>query len=557
MIVKLQWPSSMAFLRAFLDYTLRRRQAKPNSRSSKALAVGSRRATSSSKSLTSEPLLVYLKKRFVDIILNRPLRALPDLGDADSRPNESSNLCKPSSNLSCSKCMDQKSKAPTYFRDVGNIGNEMHPTRSEGYCTLCKELWGKQATRNHALDGPIKRLSADSKEDPTVQNITPILSANSNCHPCTLTAHNLRKEICVGADLASSSSASKLDTTDLGNPHNPYVNTQGEDNGCPHLAHRHLPNRIACEVRQEYYLSRQIMADIEELEREAESLERIIAELQPEWAIFKLRKSVQLYICRSFGKALAKIERTRVNLLERIILTLFPPKRLCIICTDAKQIGKFPQGKITACCGHEPQVCSEDVQIWITSELESKGWENIRCPECRELLERSDIRKLASKKTLARYETLVTRAILSANPNFRWCLNPECDSGQIHENNRDGPVFRCAECKTKICVFHERAWHKGETCKQFDYRVAAEKQRVEEAASIAVIEKITKKCPGKPGQPCGWNIEKVAGCDHMTCSRCGGEFCYICLAFYEPIRKQGNSMHRSTCKYHSNNIPGR
>jgi hypothetical protein len=47
--------------------------------------------------------------------------------------------------------------------------------------------------------------------------------------------------------------------------------------------------------------------------------------------------------------------------------------------------------------------------------------------------------------------------------------------------------------------------------------VAAEKRRVEEAASIAVIEKITKKCPGKPGQPCGWNIEKVAGCDHMTC----------------------------------------
>ena len=411
---------------------------------------------------------------------------------------------------------------------------------------LIIEACGKQATRDHALDGPIKRLSADSKEDPTVQNINPILSANSNCHSCTLTAHSLGKEICVGADLASSSSTSKLDTTDLGNPHNPYVNTQGEDNGCLHLAYRHLPNRIACEVRQEHYLSRQFMTDIEELEREAESLERIIAGLQPEWAIFKLRKSVQLYICRSFGKALAKIERTRVNLLERIVLTLFPPKRLCIICTDAKQIGKFPQGKITACCGHEPQVCSKDVQIWITSELESKGWQNIRCPECREPLERSDIRKLASKKTFARsacspysktvqqfgilshtipgsllikfrYETLVTRAILSANPNFRWCLNPECDSGQIHENSKDGPIFRCAECKAKICTFHDRAWHKGETCEQFDRRVAAEKQRVEEAASIAIIEKITKKCPGKPGQRCGWNIEKVAGCDHMTC----------------------------------------
>jgi hypothetical protein len=137
MIVKLKWPPSMAF-RGFLDYILRRRQAKPNSRSSKALAVGSRRATSSSKKLIPEPLLVYLKKRFADIILNRSLRALPNLRDADSYLDESSNPCKPSSSLPCSKCMDQKSKAPTYFRDVGNIGNEMHPTWNEGYCTLCK-----------------------------------------------------------------------------------------------------------------------------------------------------------------------------------------------------------------------------------------------------------------------------------------------------------------------------------------------------------------------------------------------------------------------------------
>lgn len=137
MIVKLKWPLSMAF-RDFLDYILRRRQTKPNSRSSKALAVGSRRATSSSKRLTPKPLLVYLKKRFVDIILNRSLRALPDLRDAESRLNESSNPCKPSSNLPCSKCMDQKSKAPTYFRDVGDIGGEMHSTRSEGYSTPCK-----------------------------------------------------------------------------------------------------------------------------------------------------------------------------------------------------------------------------------------------------------------------------------------------------------------------------------------------------------------------------------------------------------------------------------
>ena len=128
---------SMAF-RDFLDYILRRRQAKPNSRSSKALTVGSRRATSSSKRLTLEPLLAYLKKRYIGIILNRPLRASPNLRDADSCLNESSNLCKPSSNLPRSKYMDQKSKATTYFRGVSDIGSEMYPTQGEGYCTPCE-----------------------------------------------------------------------------------------------------------------------------------------------------------------------------------------------------------------------------------------------------------------------------------------------------------------------------------------------------------------------------------------------------------------------------------
>ena len=128
----------MAFLRDLVDSILRRRQAKPNSRSSKALAVGSRRVTSSSKRLTLEPLLAYLKKRYIDIILNRSLRASPDLRDADVCPNESSNPCKSLSNLPRSKYMDQKSKAPTYFRGVGDIGSEMYPTQGEGYCTPCE-----------------------------------------------------------------------------------------------------------------------------------------------------------------------------------------------------------------------------------------------------------------------------------------------------------------------------------------------------------------------------------------------------------------------------------
>ncbi|OCL04376.1 hypothetical protein AOQ84DRAFT_346315 [Glonium stellatum] len=298
-----------------------------------------------------------------------------------------------------------------------------------------------------------------------------------------------------------------------------------------------------------------MLRELDELEHQTETLERMLARLPPEWMILKIGKMVHAYISQNFRNALKMIKSITVSVIGGITLLLSPPEKSCIICTDAKPVGKFPRGKITANCEHEPQVCLKDLKTWITLELKSKGWESISCPECKEPLRHSDIRKFASRKTFARYETLMTRAALSADPNFRWCLNPSCDSGQIHKIRRNGPKFRCDECKKRFCMFHERPWHEGETCQQFDRRAVVERQKAEEAASAAVIGRTTKKCPGKPGQPCGWNIEKAAGCDHMTCLKCAGEFCYICLAFYGPIRKQGNSMHLPTCRYHSDNIP--
>lgn len=76
-------------------------------------------------------------------------------------------------------------------------------------------------------------------------------------------------------------------------------------------------------------------------------------------------------------------------------------------------------------------------------------------------------------------------------------------------------IFSCIACGFRVCVFHEREWHRGETCDEFDRRVKQkEEQRMQEAASAKAIGELTKKCPR---EGCGWNIEKNGGCDHMTC----------------------------------------
>jgi hypothetical protein len=123
-----------------------------------------------------------------------------------------------------------------------------------------------------------------------------------------------------------------------------------------------------------------------------------------------------------------------------------------------------------------------------------------------------------------------------------------------------------------VCILHENTWHKGETCEEYEYRASGRKERDEqaqEAASLEAIGKLSKKCPGPN---CLYNIEKNDGCDHMKCkieqlfrirdnssdvvvgSRCGYEFCWICLCDYNKVRSLGNSAHVETCRYHTGRL---
>ncbi|OCL11781.1 hypothetical protein AOQ84DRAFT_335379 [Glonium stellatum] len=198
----------------------------------------------------------------------------------------------------------------------------------------------------------------------------------------------------------------------------------------------------------------------------------------------------------------------------------------------------------TAACTHEVQVCKECLTVWIESEFQSKVWDQIRCPDCRSQMQYEDIRKYAPPTIFRKYDRLSTKAALETIPGFRWCTIKGCKSGQVHDAGPEAPIFECMKCRILQCVVHNRRWHEGETCAEYDYRTDGKQKKAEEQASKKVISETTKKCPG-----CKWDIEKNYGCDHMTCTRCRHEFCWVCLAPYRPIREHGNHMHRQDCQY--------
>jgi len=99
----------------------------------------------------------------------------------------------------------------------------------------------------------------------------------------------------------------------------------------------------------------------------------------------------------------------------------------------------------------------------------------------------------------------------SQDPNLRPCRVPDCN-GFYHINvdgccDQDPGHKYCQSCGGGGCNY---------------FRMTESRKR------RLVPDPVTKKCPG-----CRHGVERTGGCDHMTCSRCRHEFCYICCESWD------------------------
>lgn len=355
--------------------------------------------------------------------------------------------------------------------------------------------------------------------------------------------------------------------------------------------------RIAAEIQAKLEEERR-KADMRRLKAEQEERRRREAE---EKRIAAERERIAAEQARIAAEQAAEQERIAAELAAM---------RDCVVCSDPKRPDDYNVLAPTAQCEHPPQTCIECMQTWIASEFTSKGCEGIICSQCPRQLSFADVQRGASSETFAAYDRVLTRNVLGLESEFSWCLAEGCDAGQLSQDRNEFMI--CHTCKFKQCITHQRAWHDGETCTQYEYRISgqqaldeaeqreeeereererenqrraeqnrqqeqqrreeqqrlaeqrrAEKQRrdaevrdqqrraEEIRATEAMIGGISKVCPGPS---CGARIQKNAGCDHMTCRRCGYEFCWLCLADYKAIQRTGNTEHASSCTYHSSNI---
>lgn len=242
------------------------------------------------------------------------------------------------------------------------------------------------------------------------------------------------------------------------------------------------------------------------------------------------------------------------NLPHKAIITCTQEVHECCICEEQVDYLDWPEN-ISPLCMHEVTSCTPCLQDYITTALDENRIDNITCPECEEVMDHSDLRDHTTNEEFARYDYLLARATLNDISNFRWCIGPKCDSGQIYIPEKGCTDLTCHACDFKACTACDRPYHEGETCEQH----AARKKRIkDDRATAKTVAKISKECPG-----CGRAIQWYRGCDHMTCQytsvgaqtrslltyilgpgrECHTEFCWRCRGLWP-------HGHSTTCAHH-------
>jgi hypothetical protein len=185
---------------------------------------------------------------------------------------------------------------------------------------------------------------------------------------------------------------------------------------------------------------------------------------------------------------------------------LLPATEMCGLLMENRSIGELAI-KITSSCQHRPTVCRDCLTHWITENIQEGKWDEIRCPECRQILEYNDVKRNTPKDLFDRYDKLLLRGALNHLDGFRFCLSPTCESGQMHDPQC--PEFECIACKARHCLRHNLPGHTGRACEQYDMR---NPHQLDEEATGVEMSRTSNTCPN-----CNTVIHKFEGCNHITC----------------------------------------
>jgi ankyrin repeat/IBR domain-containing protein 1 len=224
---------------------------------------------------------------------------------------------------------------------------------------------------------------------------------------------------------------------------------------------------------------------------------------------------------------------------------------LCAIC-EVDILPSEPQVPIS--CGH--LFCRQCWESYLNIKIQEGNAHNILCPaqDCTILVPLDTIERVVSKEMARRYLQFDIKAFVESNPNLKWCPYPGCTrvvrrpssssssdafigvaAAFIPENDKDackavdcgnGHYFcwGCGADAHEPCGCDQwKTWHERIT--EMRMKTTVSDEVAFSAAANLWIVKNSKPCPNVK---CKAPIQKNEGCNHMKCSKCKHEFCWVC-----------------------------
>ncbi len=199
----------------------------------------------------------------------------------------------------------------------------------------------------------------------------------------------------------------------------------------------------------------------------------------------------------------------------------------CIFCTEEFEENGIVNPQIMECKKYVHGKCFID---YIEEELNNNRFP-IRCPLCP-----------GNEKHEINYKTIIDCLLLNDRNNLAIKLE-NISLNYLAQNNSDEITFcktpgcsymcfygkcefhlKCPLCKKEYCLQCKTEWHTNLTCEE--YQKQKKDDENEKQFELYLKGSRAKQCPN-----CKKWVEKISGCDHITCS-CGSEFCYLCGELY-------------------------
>lgn len=192
----------------------------------------------------------------------------------------------------------------------------------------------------------------------------------------------------------------------------------------------------------------------------------------------------------------------------------------CPICLDDISVS-FRLG-----CGHA--YCAACLRHFLLSALESSDFP-LRClgndGQCGVPISIPTIQRFLPPASFNHLLEAAFTFYLTRRPTeFKYCKTPDCTQIYRSTSPEARTSLRCPSCFSDICSSCGES-HDGPQCAEVRQRQAEEEERQNDAWIAAQGQRV-KRCP-----QCNVLIEKLEGCNHMTC-KCGAHICWSCMGTF-------------------------